>query len=176
VTTASDRAALLLRSDQVSTADQDLIAARLRELSLDRSLEAACEQLWADLHRGELHANGWLVAPPERLAIHHLYAVACGLTSDPLQAERLLGEALFIAGRIEMKTSIERLEARKRSERGSKGGAPQQVTDEQLLAAWRAFDQQQYASDRGRIKWVSGRLGVSEGTVSKRAKRLNLRN
>lgn len=176
MTTATDRAALLLHCDQVPSSDQDLIAARLRELGVDKSLDEACAQLWAELHEAQLDASGWLVKPPERFGLHHVYAVACGLASDPAEAERLLGEALFIAGRIEMRTSIERLEARKRSERGSKGGAPLRVTDEQFCAAWRAFEQQQYGTDRGRIKWVSGRLGVTERTVSDRAKRLNLRN
>jgi hypothetical protein len=80
-------------------------------------------------------------------------------------------DAVFMAGRTEMRATMEEAESRRRSEAGRKGGARQQFTDDELvrfLAEWQSRE----GKRRGRIKAAAARFDVTEKAVHLRLKAL----
>lgn len=169
---ALERAQALIDLDGLSLDEQRGVVSRLQKLTEGMRLEDACASMCEESVHARLEPGGWVVDMSDHLKPHHVYAIAVRLSEDELQRQILLGEALFMAGRIDMKQRIEQEEARKRSERGSRGGAPVRVDEAKLRELWEAFARR--GSKVGRIKWIAGQLGVDGRTVSGHAKRLNL--
>lgn len=136
----------------------------------------------------QLTEMGW-TTPPYHPAMlpHHVFAVAAGLAieaytsasppTDLLVCQRLADEAIFMLGRhdiaqrVEAKTRAK--EAQTRSANAKKGGAPQRVSDADLISFHSAW-MTKHGRDRGWKTAAQAHFEISSTGLQKRLKKLNL--
>lgn len=125
-----------------------------------------------------LTPDGWLIHDFGTFRPQHVYAVAVLLsveacrqveptTTQERTIRKLLQEALFMAGRHDMRRHVEQEEARQRSELAAAGGGERRFTDEQMLAA-RTTWLSEHGHERGWKKAAARALDVTDKAISLR--------
>lgn len=178
----------LLRGDDLNAPTLDRMRAMLAAAGpaealweiCDSSADAMARVLGSPerLSHTVLTTGGWLIHDFGAVRPQHVYAVAVLLSVEACRhaeptatheraIRKLLQEALFMAGRHDMRMHVEKEEARLRSERAAAGGAPRQFSDERMLAersAWLSA----HGHERGWKKAAARALDVTDKAISLR--------
>lgn len=129
-----------------------------------------------------LKPEGWLMLDYRDVLPHHVYAVAILMAIEEcspgnislaitLDCQQMISNAVFMAGRTDMKRRVEANEAARRSANAQKGGAPQKFTDAQLRESrdrWIA----EHGKARGWAKAASYEFAVTDKAIISRWKKI----
>ena len=149
------------------------------------TLAAACEAEYAAMVRtaSELTSDGYCIQSISTEAVAALYVAAAEVAlgsgrCDPtalLEAQALLGEAVFMLGRVEIlgsgRAEAQRLEQSRRRTAGAKGGRPRTIDDAavaQFMIQWK----RDHPSMRKSVTAAALQFNVTDKTIRAALKRL----
>ncbi len=125
------------------------------------ALRAACEAVVASLVTARLTPDGWIVESDFAVHPWELYAAAMQL-ADPAEP-----------GAAGLALDAEFMRRGAMLDRRGAGGPRLKLDDAAVFAAVDEWKRKGHKA--GRIKWLAGRLGVDEKTISKYLRRLEIR-